>query len=80
MIDFYPTSFIRKITWSDPDTGEDLWLLAPEELERVPSGTVLTSISGRKAIVGVDYVDTDTRGGFLAFGVFEYQIETVDSV
>lgn len=48
--------------------GRVVALLTPAELTEVPDGTVLVSIMGRRAVVGTDTVDGDTRGGFLAFG------------
>lgn len=73
MIGFQPDSFRRGNTWEVDEGGDPLWRLTPEELERVPVGTTLTSIFGNKSIVGVDKIDTDTRFGYIAHGVFEYQ-------
>ena len=49
----------------------DLWLLTPEELQLVPNGTVLTSISNKTVIKGSDPVDLDTRAGLLAYGIID---------
>lgn len=49
--------------------GEGLLLLTPELLPKVPDGTTLTSISGNKLVKGRDYLDDDTRGGCLAYGI-----------
>ena len=38
------------------------------QLDQLPKGTVLHSFDGKKVIVGVDKIDLDTRGGFLAYG------------
>lgn len=65
-----PTSFARQNSWSD-----DLWLLTVAELEVVPPGTVLTSIMGDKAVVGEDYIDTDTRFGYIAYGLYSTQFK-----
>lgn len=43
-------------------------LLTPAQLLAVPDGTVLYSIMGEKVIKGKDYIDDDTRGGYLAYG------------
>jgi hypothetical protein len=51
-------------------------LLIPLDLfERVPNGAVLTSITGDIVQKGKDYIDTDTRGGLLAFGVKKEQYD-----
>lgn len=49
----------------------DLWLFTPEELEQLPDGIELTSIMGKKVVKGRDYIDDDTRGGHLAYGIRE---------
>lgn len=46
-----------------------LWLLTQSEFNRLPDGTVLTSISGKTVIKGVNHIDLDVRAGYLAFGV-----------
>ena len=51
-----------------------LWLLRPEHLPLIPDGTVLVSIRAATAIVGVDQIDDDTRGGYLAWGVLDAQL------
>jgi hypothetical protein len=58
----------EKMKFSSFGTWGDVRLITPKQLRALPKGTVLTSISGSKAIVGVDRIDGDTRGGFLAFG------------
>jgi hypothetical protein len=50
------------------DNSFDLNLITPQQLRQLPKGTVLHSIGGRQSVVGVDYIDGDTRGGFLAYG------------
>lgn len=47
-----------------------LMLLPAKLLSKLAPGTELTSIVGRKVVVGRDEIDADTRGGLLAFGVF----------
>lgn len=44
------------------------WLLTMAELEKLPDGTELHSITNKPVIKGVDYIDDDTRGGYLAYG------------
>ena len=51
--------------WDDEKT---LWLVTPEEFERLPNGFVLTCIYGETAIKGKDEIDDDTRFGHIAYG------------
>jgi hypothetical protein len=48
--------------------GVTIDLLTPAELDGLPDGTVLVSIQGRRVAKGRDYIDDDTRGGYLAYG------------
>ena len=48
---------------------KDLYLFTPEELARIPDGTILTSINNINYIKGKDYIDDDTRFGYTAYGV-----------
>jgi len=48
---------------------DKLWLFTPEEYNRIPDGTVLTSISGERVTKGTDYIDMDTRFGHIAYGI-----------
>jgi hypothetical protein len=43
-------------------------LIQPDHFDHLPKGTVLTSFNGARKAKGVDYIDNDTRGGFLAYG------------
>jgi len=49
--------------------GKTIQLLRSDELEGVEPGTTLVSIIGEIAVVGQDTIDTDTRGGYLAYGM-----------
>ena len=60
--------------WDDITGAAALWLLRPEHLPQIPDGTVLVSIQAETAIVGVDQIDDDTRGGYLAWGVLDAQL------
>jgi hypothetical protein len=44
-------------------------LITPVEFAALPDGTELISIMGDIKVKGIDYIDDDTRGGYLAFGV-----------
>jgi hypothetical protein len=48
--------------------GTVIELITPDELNEIEPGTVLYDIFGFPATVGVDEFDTDTRGGYLAYG------------
>lgn len=52
--------------WSE-DTP--IYLIPGCFMDILPDGLVLTSIMGEKKIVGKDYIDADTRGGLLAYGI-----------
>jgi len=58
----------------------ELWLFTPEEFHKLPDGIELVSINGNKAIKGKDYIDQDTRFGYLAYGVmFPWDHELKDT-
>ena len=48
---------------------DDLYLFTPEELAKIPDGTVLTCIDGEESVKGKDHIDMDTRFGCTAYGV-----------
>ncbi len=49
-------------------TDRPLALLTPRQLAELPEGTIVTSISGERLIMGLDRFSDDTRGGFTAYG------------
>ena len=51
------------------DNESNLWLLTPEEFTEVPDGIVLLGINDNTKVKGKDYIDDDTRGGCLAYGL-----------
>ena len=72
MIEFDPKSRRNDNRWTDePDP---LWLLTLDELATVPEGSVLTSINGDTKVVGMDYIDDDTRFGYTAYGFRDSQL------
>jgi hypothetical protein len=73
-VPFAPQSFINNQPW-DEEGEEYLWLLTPFELDVTPKGTILTSIWGDRRIVGHDYIDKDTRFGYIAFGLTDDQFK-----
>lgn len=54
---------------SEDQPGIIIELVTPQEFASLPDGTALISISGSVHIKGRDYIDDDTRGGMLAYGV-----------
>lgn len=73
MIEFNPRSRQRQNAWSS-DWPDKLWPLTPEEYEQVPDGSTLVCIDGRTKVKGTDYIDQDTRGGYIAFGFLDSQL------
>lgn len=72
---FYPESFISgNSPW--PVTGGVIWLLTPRELDEIPNGVILTCINDTTAVKGLDPIDTDTRGGYIAYGLKVEQFTT----
>lgn len=49
--------------------GRWIGLLTPRAFESLPDGTVVVSIHSYELTKGVDYIDLDTRGGQIAFGL-----------
>ena len=55
-------------TWK-LDDGRKITLVTPHEFAQLPDGTALIAIDGERVVKGTDYIDNDTRGGYLAFGL-----------
>lgn len=72
-IDFVPQSAQSANPWNSgwPDP---LWCLTPAELDKVPDGAVLVCIDGSTRTKGTDYIDTDTRGGYIGYGFTTVQL------
>ena len=51
------------------EAEKPLWLFTQKEFDELPDGTVLECIDQTFATKGVDYIDNDTRFGYLAYGV-----------
>jgi hypothetical protein len=49
--------------------GNGLVLLTLDEFNKLPDGIVLECIDGSFVTKGKDYIDDDTRFGYLAFGI-----------
>ncbi len=50
------------------DSKAHIHLLTQPMFDALDRGTFLYSITGERVIVGRDYIDTDTRAGYMAFG------------
>lgn len=48
---------------------KNLWLLTLEEFNQLPYGVQLQCVTGLTVIKGLNFVDDDTRGGCLAYGL-----------
>lgn len=59
-------------TWEvnkgQPDSFEILLLTKPQ-FDTIPDGFELIDIMGVRAVKGKDYIDDDTRFGYLAYGI-----------
>ena len=55
--------------------NEKLWLLSPEEFKQLKNGTMLVSINGVEAVKGIDFIDQDTRFGYLAYGLTQEMVD-----
>lgn len=55
-------------------TGGLIHLITPEEFAALPKGVRLTAVDGKVAIKGLDRIDDDTRGGFMAWGRTDHEI------
>lgn len=54
--------------WSQ-EGDNSLWLITPDEFDRIPDGTKLECINGQYFEKGKDEIDLDTRFGHIAYGV-----------
>lgn len=68
-----PQSRKQNSPWSDRQS-DPLWLLTTTEYDALPDGTELVSINGQRKVKGTDYIDQDTRAGFIAWGLLESQL------
>lgn len=46
-----------------------LWVFTKEEFKKLPDGITLKSVTNRIVVKGKDYIDLDTRGNHIAYGV-----------
>lgn len=67
-------SYKNKNSWSGDEDGAILWLLTPEEFEKIDDSTILFSIMGEVKIKYNEVFDLDTRGGYMAWGIKEYLV------
>lgn len=50
---------------------DGLWLFTKEEFKKLPDGITLKSVTNRTVVKGRDYIDLDTRGNHIAYGVVD---------
>jgi len=50
-----------------------LWLLTLDELKKMPEGLQLECVNGKTYRIGKDDIDTDTRFGYIAYGLRGYK-------
>ena len=55
------------------DDGRTIELITPDEFATLDDGTELVCINEKSYFKGKDYIDGDTRGGFLAFGFLTFE-------
>ena len=48
--------------------GSKIYLVTLEEYNNLPNGTKLICIDGKKVTKGKNFIDNDTRFGFIAYG------------
>jgi hypothetical protein len=72
LVEFNPLSRRNNNAWDDrPDK---LWLLTPDEYDLLPDGVTLVCIDGKTGVKGIDYIDQDTRAGYIAWGLLNSQL------
>jgi hypothetical protein len=77
IVEFNPLSRQNGNRWSDQQQDDPLWLLTPAEFDLLPDGTVLVGIGGQTKVKGAEYIDQDTRYGFIAWGLLDSQLPPV---
>lgn len=60
----------NKATWTFDD-GSQMELIQLDELKNYPDGTTFKCINGSLVTKGKDYIDDDTRGGYIAYGIIK---------
>ena len=51
-----------------PESPDMINLITPQQFDSLPNGTVLRNIFGERKIKGSDYIENETRAGFLSVG------------
>lgn len=70
---------LAALGWPRWSEASGLYLCPLAQFNDVPDGVAFHSISGSVAVKGRDYIDDDTRGGMLAFGIIPGRTRTVVS-
>lgn len=76
--DFYTAtdSDLAALGWRRWSDDSQLRLCPADQFANLPRGIALWSISGTVHVKGRDYIDDDTRGGMLAYGIIPGQTRT----
>ena len=71
MFDFFNATAeqLEERGWMRWSNGDTLRLCPETDFPNVPDGIAMYSISGTVHVKGRDYIDDDTRGGILAYGL-----------
>lgn len=56
---------------NSPNFGLEIFLVHERQLPIIPDGTKLICIDGTEVVKGIDWIDDDTRGGYLAYGTLK---------
>ncbi|MET1174386.1 hypothetical protein [Paenibacillus amylolyticus] len=56
-------------TFLKAENGASMMLIPLYILSAIPEGTEVINLKGTKLYIGIDYLDDDHRGGFLAYGI-----------
>lgn len=50
---------------------DGLWLFTKKEFSQLPDGIELKSVTNRIVVKGRDFIDLDTRGNHISYGVVD---------
>lgn len=50
---------------------DGLWIFTKKEFDQLPDGIKLKSVTNRVVVKGKNYIDLDTRGQHIAYGIVD---------
>lgn len=56
-------------TFRKAENGASMMLIPLYILSAIPKGTRILNLNGSKLCIGIDHIDDDHRGGYLAYGI-----------